>query len=223
MRHVILFDIDGTLIHGGGAGRAALLRALADVLAYPGPYESVSFSGRTDHAIMADFLALAGADCSFENRQRLVEAYLRHLPGCLRECPAHVLPGVLPLIAQLSRRPDVAIGLLTGNVREGAMVKLGHFGLWDYFPFGGFGGGHVCRDEVARSALADARRHLDEKHGPVWVIGDTPLDVRCARAIGASAVGVLTGWHGREEMEACGPDHLFDDLSDTERVLQLWT
>lgn len=222
MRHVILFDIDGTLINGGGAGRAALLRALAEVLGYTGPDGSVSLSGRTDHAIMADFLALAGAEGSFENRQLLVDAYLRHLPACLRERPARVLPGVEELLAQLSRRGDVALGLLTGNVREGAMVKLGHFGLWDYFPFGGFGAGHVCRDEVARSALAEARRHIGEKHGPVWVVGDTPFDVKCARAIGAHCVGVLTGWHGREEMQGCEPDVLFEDLSDTVTVLKLW-
>lgn len=221
MKHVILFDIDGTLINGGGAGRAALLRGLADELGYGGDGDSVALSGRTDHAIIADFLALAGVEDTLENRRRLVAAYLRALPACLREKPGRVLPGVENLLDRLARIPEVAVGLLTGNVREGAEVKLSHFGLWERFRFGGFGGDHVSRDDVARAALAEARR-LHGGFGEVWVIGDTPQDIACARAIGARAVGVLTGWHGRDEMHACRPDRLYDDLSDTDGVLGLW-
>lgn len=219
MTQVILFDIDGTLIHGGGAGRAALIRGLATELGYRGPISSVSLSGRTDHAIAADLLRLAGAEDSPGNRHRLVQAYLRELPHCLREMAGRVLPGVEAILDALARRSDVAVGLLTGNVREGARLKLGHFGLWERFAFGGFGEGHVSRDDVARAALAEARRRHGEPLS-VWVVGDTPHDVSCARAIGARAVGVLTGWHGREEMEACQPDWLFDDLSDLDGVLR---
>ena len=119
--------------------------------------------------------------------------------------------------------PGVVVGLITGNVHHGARIKLGHFGLWDRFSFGGYGDRHADRDDVARDALAAVERHLKRSVDPsnVRVIGDTPHDVRCARAIGARAVGVLTGWHDRAEMLACAPDLLLDDLSDHDALLSL--
>jgi phosphoglycolate phosphatase-like HAD superfamily hydrolase len=116
------------------------------------------------------------------------------------------------------------VGLLTGNIRAGARIKLGHFGIYDYFLFGGFGDRHESRDDVAREALAETRRFVKRAVDPgrVWVIGDTPHDVTCARAIGARAVGVLTGWHSREEMEACRPDYLLQDLGDPTLLLDRW-
>ena len=116
------------------------------------------------------------------------------------------------------------LGLLTGNVRSGARHKLSHHGLWDYFACGGFGDEHYERDDVARSALAEVRAHLGRDLDPrdVWVIGDTPLDVRCARAVGARAVAVATGWHPAEELAVHEPDHLFTDLSDAEELLRVW-
>jgi phosphoglycolate phosphatase len=108
------------------------------------------------------------------------------------------------------------VGLLTGNVRAGARVKLGHFGLYDHFAFGGFGDHHLDRDEVAREALAEVERRFNGRHSPerIWVVGDTPLDIRCARAIGARAVAVATGWHSEEELTAHGPDLFLTDLED---------
>src|SRR5207248_2087626 len=107
-------------------------------------------------------------------------------------------------------------GLLTGNTRAGAQRKLAHFGLWDYFPFGGFGDDHLDRDDVARMALAEAESHLGAAVDPasVWVIGDTPLDVRCAKAVGANAVAVATGWHALEELHATGADLVLEHLAD---------
>ncbi|MBY0227705.1 MAG: haloacid dehalogenase-like hydrolase [Gemmataceae bacterium] len=221
MNHVILFDIDGTLINGGGAGLAALTVALREALGFSRSTDSVKLSGRTDHAILADLLVLAGAEDTLDNRRLLLAAYLAALPGTLRENSGRVLPGVEALLGVLSKADDLAIGLLTGNVREGASAKLAHFGLDRHFRFGGYGGEHADRDDVARAALDEVRR-LHPGHGTVWVIGDTPHDIRCARAIGARAVGVLTGWHGREEMRACGPDLLLDDLSAPAVLLREW-
>ena len=116
------------------------------------------------------------------------------------------------------------VGLLTGNIRAGAEVKLRHFGLWDHFPFGGFADGLENRDDVARRALAEADRHVGRAIDPkdVWVIGDTPLDVKCARAIGAKAVVVPTGWHRRDEFVACCPDHLLPDFTHAGELLTQW-
>ena len=128
------------------------------------------------------------------------------------------------LLTALAGKPKVVLGLLTGNVRRGAQIKLSHFGLWDYFVCGGFGDQHTDRGDVARSAMDAVRAHVGGAVSPadVWVIGDTPLDVSCARAIGANAVAVATGWHPADELHSCAPDLFFDDLSDHSRLLAVW-
>jgi phosphoglycolate phosphatase-like HAD superfamily hydrolase len=221
--HVCLFDIDGTLISSGGAGKAALEAALAELFGLREPL-SIPLSGRTDTAILLDIFRGYQLPETAGNFQAMRDAYLRHLPACLARCTGSVLPGVAALLQSLRPRQDVAIGLLTGNIRAGALVKLGHFGLDDYFAFGGFGDDHHDRDDVARAALADSHRHLGREvpRERVWVVGDTPLDVRCARAIGARAVAVVTGWHRREELLACAPDLLLDDLSAPHSLLNCW-
>jgi phosphoglycolate phosphatase-like HAD superfamily hydrolase len=119
--------------------------------------------------------------------------------------------------------PNVAVGLLTGNVRDGARTKLGHFGLYEHFQFGGFGDHHFDRDDVARDALAAVHACVGSHctADRIWVIGDTPLDVRCARAIGARVAAVATGLHSCEQLAASEPDLLFDDLSDPTPLLRL--
>jgi phosphoglycolate phosphatase-like HAD superfamily hydrolase len=221
MIDVFLFDIDGTLLLSGGAGKAALEDALAEEFGIRGTIEKLTLSGRTDRAILTDLLRMSGLENSRENHRRLVGAYLRHLPGCLTRLRGQVLPGVVALLEALRARERTAVGLLTGNLRAGAGIKLGHFGLVGHFAFGGYGDDHHDRDEVAREALAAVRQCVGDKLDPrrVRVIGDTPHDVRCARAIGARAVAVATGWHGREELLACAPDLLLDDLSDPAALL----
>jgi phosphoglycolate phosphatase-like HAD superfamily hydrolase len=222
--HVCLFDIDGTLINSGGAGKAALEAALLAVFGLSGVRGAVPYNGRTDRAIISDLLRLHGIEATEANARRLVAAYLSHLPTSLATHPARVLPGVAALLECLRERDDVAVGLLTGNLREGARAKLGHFGLYEHFAFGGFGDDHLDRDDVARAALAEVRRHLDgvTRAERVWVIGDTPLDVRCARAIGARAVAVASGWTARDELAGHAPDLLLDDLSDPAPLLACW-
>jgi phosphoglycolate phosphatase-like HAD superfamily hydrolase len=213
--NVFLFDIDGTLLSSGGAGKAALEDGLAEEFGVRGTIEKLTLSGRTDRAIAADLLSLSGLDDSPENRRRLLAAYLRHLPASLERLRGRVLPGVVELVGRLRGQERTAVGLLTGNLRAGAKIKLGHFGLDGHFAFGGYGDEHLDRDDVAREALVAWRSHAEVERDPlcVWVVGDTPHDVRCARAIGAKAVAVTTGWHTRAELAACGPDVLLDDLT----------
>jgi phosphoglycolate phosphatase-like HAD superfamily hydrolase len=218
---IVLFDIDGTLISTGGAGKAALEMALAHEFGIDKLIEKLSLSGRTDRAILTDLFQLHNLEPSPSNWQRLRDGYLRHLPECLARGTGTVLPGVESLVAHLVSRDDVAVGLLTGNLRAGARLKLGHFSLHDHFTFGGYGDEHLDRDDVAREALTEARRLFDSKVSPeqMWVIGDTPLDVRCARAIGAKAVAVTTGWHSRQELAESRPDLLLTNLVDTTSFL----
>jgi phosphoglycolate phosphatase-like HAD superfamily hydrolase len=213
---VYLFDIDGTLLSSGGAGKAAVEAAMVSEFAIAQPAEAIPMSGRTDRAIIQDVFRWHGIEDSLHNWQRFLAAYLGQLPTCLARHQGRVMPGIPALLGRLSARTDVTVGLLTGNVREGARLKLGHFGLFHYFTLGGFGDQHLDRDDVAREALAAVRRRLNGSLdlGRIWVIGDTPLDVRCARAIGVRAVAVGTGWHSMDELAAAGPDLLLPDLSD---------
>jgi phosphoglycolate phosphatase-like HAD superfamily hydrolase len=222
--HVCLFDIDGTLISSGGAGKAALELALASEFGITRLIETISLSGRTDRAILRDLFRMHVIEDTTETRHRLMAAYLHHLPQCLASRGGRVLPGIAQLLARVKERDDMALGLLTGNVRAGARVKLGHFRLYDYFAFGGFGDDHLDRDDVAREALAEIQQRFDGAIRPerIWVIGDTPLDVRCARAIGARAVAVATGWHTREELDEHRPDLLLTDLADPAPLLACW-
>lgn len=200
---ICLFDIDGTLILSGRAGQDAVLATLWDLFGVKAEWDSVEFAGRTDRAIMSDLFQLNGIPWTSENWVRFQQAYLRHLPCSLRQRAGRVLPGVRELLDQFREGSHAEAGLLTGNVQAGAREKLRHFQLEEHFAFGGFGDEHELRDDVAREALRDARQHLQRPIDPtdVWVIGDTPSDVRCGRAIGACAGGrhrqLFTGSIGR--------------------------
>jgi phosphoglycolate phosphatase len=222
--HVCLFDIDGTLLASGGAGKAAMERALCEEFGVELSAERVPYSGRTDRAIGRDLLGVHGLPATTENWQRLAAGYLRRLPDTLNRHQGRVLPGIAALLQQLAVRTDVVLGLLTGNIRDGARLKLGHYGLYDHFAFGGFGDHHLDRDDVAREALDVARQHLNGsvRLERIWVIGDTPLDIRCARCIGVRVAAVGTGWHSLDELAAEQPDLLLPDLSDPAPLLSLW-
>jgi phosphoglycolate phosphatase len=221
---ILLFDIDGTLVRTGGAGKAAMEAGLRETFGLTELRNDVPYSGRTDRAINRDLLRVHGIDPTPENQARLQEAYLSRLPGTLARLGGNVCPGIEDLLRHLHPRDNVVLGLLTGNIRTGARHKLGHFRLWDYFACGGFGDEHYDRDDVARAAVAAVRTHLGRGVAAeeIWVIGDTPLDVRCARAIGARVVAVATGWHPLDDLAAHRPDVLLEDLSDVEAVLGKW-
>lgn len=219
--HVVLFDIDGTLLHTGGAGRQALAQAVRHEFGIPQLAAGIETAGRTDRGIVQEIFAAAGIEETADHWQRFCRAYLAALAEFLPRASGGVLPGAAELLAVLGRRADVALGLLTGNVRAGAELKLVHYRLAGCFQFGGFGDQHADRNEVARAAWVAAgehvRRPLDPRHA--WVVGDTPLDVRAARAIGARSVAVATGLHGRAALAASEPDLLLESLLDAEPLL----
>jgi phosphoglycolate phosphatase-like HAD superfamily hydrolase len=217
-----LFDIDGTLLSSGGAGKAAVEAALCEEFAVELRVQ-VPYSGRTDRAIIRELFHQVGIAETPENLQKLLAGYLRRLPESLRRHNGRILPGIAALLQHLKQLPGVALGLLTGNVRQGAKVKLGHFGLYEHFRFGGFGDEHFDRDDVAREALRAVHQCVGPHCRPerMWIIGDTPLDVQCARAIGARVVAVATGYHSYEQLCACAPDLALHDLSDPQPLLRL--
>ncbi|MEY3173202.1 MAG: hypothetical protein RLZZ436_1116 [Planctomycetota bacterium] len=219
---VLFFDIDGTMLHTGGAGQKAMELALRDEFRIPEPFEAVHTAGRTDRGIENEVFARCGIPLTDIERQRFMRAYLERLPQCLKELPGGLLPGVRPLLEELSRLPHIHLSLLTGNYAEGAWMKLRHFNIADYFSGGAYGDHHAERDDVARAALSHVQTTLNKQvpgHA-IWVIGDTPADIRCARAIGARAAAVATGIYAASELHPHSPDELFEDLADTTRVLQ---
>jgi phosphoglycolate phosphatase len=219
---ILLFDIDGTLIRSGGAGKAAMEAGLKSAFGVRDVRNTVAYSGRTDPGIARELLAIHGIEPTDANVKRLKAAYLAQLPTMLATMHGEVLPGIEAALRR--ERREAVVGLLTGNIRAGAEIKLRHFGLWDYFPFGGFADGLADRDDVARRALVEAERHVGRPVDPadVWVIGDTPLDVQCARVIGAKAVIVATGWHHPDELVAAKPDHLLPDFTHAGELLTAW-
>lgn len=210
-----LFDIDGTLLRTGGAGLHAMQVAMRDLFGIES-LAKVEVRGRTDRGILRDLFAAHQIDDSPSNLDDFQRAYLAHLPLSLQHRSGYLLPGVQATLARLSQSSHCALGLLTGNSRRAAEIKLAHFAVDHLFAFGGFGDHSICRNEVAHQALRSAEQHLagqlDKDH--VWVIGDTPLDVQCGRAINARTVGVLTGGFDRDAMQAARPDYLLDDLQE---------
>ncbi len=223
-RRLLLFDIDGTLLSAGGAPRRAFRCALAEHFGTEGEAATDDFSGKTDPQIVYDLMRRAGfGDDHIEERiAALFAHYLEGLETELETETRHRLyPGVAEMIPTLAADPRILLGLVTGNVERGAELKLGHFGLWEHFAVGAFGSDHPDRDELPAIAVRRASRRVGRSFdgSDVVVIGDTPADVRCARAVGAVAVAVATGRPTREELAAARPDLLVESLVDWPELL----
>ncbi len=219
---VLLFDIDGTMVAGAGAGRNAMEEAFEALYRKPVVIESHRLSGRTDRGIGLELLRehkLAAPENEEAELARVFEAYLERLPHRLRQTPGRLLPGVTEILNRLKQAQGLSLGLLTGNLKQGARHKLDSFGLTEFFAFGGYGDRHADRDDVAREAIGQIPPEVGTPK-EVWVIGDTPLDIRCARAIGARVLAVATGGHPRDELATFGPDLLLDNLADIDFVCQ---
>jgi phosphoglycolate phosphatase-like HAD superfamily hydrolase len=194
---------------------------------HKGALDRVSLGGRTDRAIISEVFASMGrheAAADDEEVFKVREAYLEALSlEILRPSPHPfgVLPGVGPLLDALDAESAATVALLTGNFEGGAAIKLGHFDLWRRFAFGAFGDRHVNRRDLVPIALDQARAagHTAVSAADVVVIGDTPLDVDCAKAHGARALAVATGWHSVEALRQSGADHTVETLEDLAPVL----
>ena len=223
---LVLFDIDGTLLLSDGAGRRAIHRALIEVYGSTGPSD-YHFDGKTDKQIVRELMRTEGHgdERIDEEMQRLFDLYLRYLPAELED-PGHrayLLPGVAPLLDTLESRDDIILGLLTGNLEQGARAKLDAVGIaFDRFRIGAFGSDHEHRPQLPAIARARTREQLgiDIQGERMVVIGDTPADLTCGRELGAAAIGVATGRYSVEQLRAHEPAAVFEDLSDTHAVVR---
>ena len=213
---LVLFDIDGTLIRSNGAGVKAFGKAFASEFGLDSDItERMKFAGRTDVSLVREMFAQSGLTPSPAHFQRFFASYVFWLDHLLPACGGHVCPGVREFLAELEAGPQPPlVGLLTGNIRLGAEIKLRHFQLWDTFRMGAFADDAEERDEIAAVARARGGQLLaGPLHGEeIVVIGDTPHDVRCGRAIGARVLAVATGGASPEQLRAHAPDWLVDDL-----------
>ena len=223
---LVLFDIDGTLLLSDGAGRRAIMRALREVFGSTGP-EDYHFDGKTDPQIVRELMRLAGhTDVRIDaDMERLLTRYITCLHEELRAPGkrAYTLPGVPELLDALEREAGVVLGLLTGNLRQGALAKLDAVGLdAGRFRVGAYGSDHEQRPELPAVALARARVELGYTFSgdAVIVIGDTPADLTCGRGVGARAIGVATGRYAVEELQQHEPLAVFEDLSRTDAVVR---
>ena len=226
MMVALLFDLDGTLADTAGAGKAALGPAMVEVYGETGPIDSFNFHGRTDPEIVRGLLTAAGhSDREIDaGLAALWPLYLRRLADELDVLADRAAPlaGVLELLDTLDADDRFASGLVTGNLEEGARLKLAAVGCADRFSFGGYGSDFEQRDALPPVALARAAARFQRSFdsSAAVVIGDTPADIQCARASGARALAVATGRHSEADLAAHHPDAVMADLTDPGRVLE---
>jgi phosphoglycolate phosphatase len=216
---VLLFDVDGTLVTTAGTGRRALARAFGARFGRPAAPDGVRFDGMTDRAIVRAGLAAVGAPAAGPGAEAAIDAvladYLELLEDEVRRAPDLALhAGVAAALDAVCGWGRVAVGLGTGNVRDGARIKLSRVGIYERFAFGGFGCDHEERAALLRVGAARGAARLGVAPGAcrVVVVGDTPLDVAAARAIGAEAVGVGTSRFAPAALAAAGATAAFADL-----------
>ncbi len=223
---LLLLDVDGTLIEPRGAGRVALRSAMLEVYGQTGPIDDHDFRGKTDPWIVRDLLRYCGwANEEIDARlHEIWEPYLRHLDDALEAVPTRPTPcrGVPELLGRLSADARYELALLTGNVEEGATRKLLAAGISHRFDVGAFGSDSECRADLPPIAVARAARRtgLSLRVEDAIVVGDTPEDVRCARANGSRVLAVATGGFSADDLRSHDPDGVLDDLSDSDSVLE---
>ena len=222
---LVLFDIDGTLLSSEGAGRRAMQSALSELFGSFGD-PTYRYDGKTDRQIVRDLMRGHGHDDDYID-ERMSELLALYLEGLAREVETgervpRTLPGVHTLLDELESRPDVTLGLLTGNIEAGAKVKLTAAGIdISRFRVNAFGSDHEHRPELPGVAQRRASTVLgrDVAGDAIYVIGDTPADIKCGEAIGARAIAVATGHYSLDDLRQHEPYAAFKDLTDTRAVV----
>jgi phosphoglycolate phosphatase-like HAD superfamily hydrolase len=208
----------------GGAGARAMTRAFEELLAVPDAFRGMPMAGRTDSWILAEAAAAHGIPADATALAHFPDTYLKHLvvemdqPTTMRK---GAMPGVRTLLERLAARGDVFLGLLTGNYEAAARIKLEYFDLWRYFRCGAFGDAAPDRNGLLPKAVTAVCACGGPQFSPAdaVIIGDTPLDIACARYSSARSIGVATGNYSVDELRAAGADVVFEDLADTDEVL----
>ena len=221
-KRLLLFDIDGTLVSTGGAGVRSLQLVIQKRYGVHDDLLDVEIAGRTDSGIASSILQKYHVDPTPKNIEAFLDEYVGFLPETLSTTDGKILPGISEILIRMKGKTDRVLGLLTGNVKRGAELKLQHYRLWNFFEFGAFADDHHDRNQLGEFA----RTRAQEKHGhefdaaQIDVVGDTPHDIACGKAFRARTIAVATGTWSREKLSAFEPDFLFDDLSNVDEVIR---
>jgi phosphoglycolate phosphatase len=223
---LLLFDIDGTLVRTAGAGRKSMERSFKKIYGIENGFENIYMMGRTDPSIFQE--ALDNHGVQWDEGQ--AEAFKKEYFDILRveiEVPRpgkRLCPGISRILSEAEQRPDLVLGLLTGNWKTSAYIKLEHFGMDTFFPFGAFGDDSALREELVPFALKRFQEYSPSilQNEDVYIIGDTPADIHCARPYGARTIAVATGFHSTEELAPENPDYLFENLGNVREILELF-
>ncbi len=222
---LLLFDIDGTLLLTNGAGTRAANRAFEKIYGIKNAMNQIDAAGKTDPLILKEiFLNELNRDYAQQEARALYDHYIPFLEEETGKAEITVMPGVRQLLENLTAREDMVLGVATGNIEEGAWIKLRSAGLDKHFKFGGFGSDSHSREHLILKALDRAKDHIAHptEFEKIFVIGDTPYDINHGRAAGALTVGVATGSYSRAQLEEHNPDHLFDDLNNLQSVIRIF-
>lgn len=218
---LILFDIDGTLIDSGEAGTRALNLAFEEVFSIPAAFKGIVMAGKTDIQIMKEALKRHGLESEDGNLSLLCKSYINHLKREIDNPRRHLKPSIKEALMILSSKGDISLGLLTGNIRQGARIKLSPFGIDHYFSIGAFGDDDEDRNRLLPIAVKRFKeffgRNIDYRD--CIIIGDTPRDVECAKLHGAIAIAVATGPYPYESLSLTKADMVLRDISEFLRFL----
>lgn len=224
---LLLFDIDGTLIRTAGIGRDSMEEAFAQVFGPENGLKDIEMMGRTDPSILKEVLQNHNLVWSPTKELEFKETYFKILEKNI-DSPKpgkRLCPGILELLTALNERTDIALGLLTGNWRYGSYLKLKHFNIDNFFSIGAFSDDSEDRNQLVPFAVERFKKEYDQSltSKDIFVIGDTPKDIACARPHGAHSVAVATGFHNLESLEAANPDFLFENFEETDKIIKIFT
>ena len=219
----ILFDIDGTIMDSGGAGTRAMDTAFMELFSVRNAFQTISMAGKTDMQILKEGFELHNIDHSNGVIPEFYRIYAGYLKENMKSAGGHIKPGIREALRLLHTQQHCILGLLTGNIEEGARIKLDFFGLNDYFNIGAFGNDDEDRDRLLPIAVDKLFKKNSLKVGfrDCIVIGDTPRDVSCSQPYGAFSIAVATGPYSAATLSAAGADVVLNDLSDTEAFMSI--
>ncbi|MDR0533998.1 MAG: haloacid dehalogenase-like hydrolase [Verrucomicrobiales bacterium] len=222
-KYLLLWDIDGTLVTTGKAGEIAMAQSTERAFGIKSDLSKVDFRGRTDTWIGMQLFKQLGLEPTPEHLHEFHEAYLSCLKEQLPLNHGKIFPGILEILEQAANRENCVNALLTGNLARGAELKLSHYSVWHYFEFGAFSDDSPVRNELGPVALKRALEKTGQPFSPenVYIIGDTPHDIACGKAIGAKTISVATGGYSKEELLGHEPTAYFDDFSHPEKFFEL--
>lgn len=221
---LILFDIDGTLIDSGGAGIRSLNLALQELFNIENGFHGISMAGKTDSQIIRECLLKHGLALD-GTIPAVINAYLKNLRHEIVNDRKHLKPGIYEVLEKLHSMEDIALGLLTGNLEQGARIKLEPFSLNEYFPSGAFGNDNEDRNTLLPIAVKRFEEILQDsiEISTCIIVGDTPRDVECAHIFGAQCIGVATGPYSYGDLQEAGADLVLHDLSNQDPFFRFFS